>query len=112
MDFFIIYKNVDSRITSFIFEAEDSGGAISWDMLQESATPEFYSWYISKDENIPIYEYSESFFLFDRINGAAFDSIIWDGKPGEIGYMKVVAEDAAGNKSEAECSFPFIESSN
>jgi hypothetical protein len=112
MDFFIIYKNVESRITSFIFEAEDSGGAINWDMLQESATPEFYSWYISNDENIPIYEYSESFFLFDRINGAAFDSIIWDGKPGETGYMKVVAEDAAGNKSEAECSFPFIQSSN
>jgi len=109
-DLAIKYSNAGTRIIKFSYIAGDSKGEMEIDLLAQSETPEFYEWYLSKlRENNPLFEFKENFYMFDRVNGAAFDSFYWEGNPGEEGYINVYAEDAFGNVSEASCNFPFVE---
>ena len=109
-DLAIKYSNAGTRIIKFTYIAGDATGELEVDLLAESETPEFYEWYLSDEsENNPLFEFKENFYMFDRVNGAAFDSFYWEGNPGEEGYINVYAEDAFGNVSEANCKFPFVE---
>ena len=109
-DLAIKYSNAGTRIIKFSYIVGDSKGEMEIDLLAQSETPEFYEWYLSKlRENNPLFEFKENFYMFDRVNGAAFDSFYWEGNPGEEGYINVYAEDAFGNVSEASCNFPFVE---
>lgn len=111
-DLAIKYSNAGTRIIEFSYVAGDPSGEIEVDLLTETETPGFYEWFLSKErENNPLFEFKENFYMFDRVNGAAFDSFYFEGEPGEEGYINVYAEDAFGNVSEVSCTFPFVESS-